>query len=210
MDITYKVRGADGKEYGPVTLDQLTGWIREGRIGSQGEVMRSDTDYWARVADFEELKGALPAAPPPLTQTAQVSTGAKAGYASQVRTGASWFYSVAGLSVINTILSVCNAPIRFIFGLGVTEIFSVVGNGVGGAGKFVALIASVIAGAVLVFFGVFASKGQTWAFAVGIAIYALDAVLVLVAGDWLGGLFHAYVIFRLVQGMMACRQLNAR
>jgi len=42
MDLMYMVRGADGKEYGPVSLEQLSGWIRENRLKGRAEIKRSD------------------------------------------------------------------------------------------------------------------------------------------------------------------------
>lgn len=210
MELTYKVRGADGKEYGPASLDQLTKWLRESRVSAQSEVMRSDTDYWARVADFEELKGALPEtnAPSPMTATGTFSGASDPGLEAEVRAGASWYYWVAGLSVINTMFSVFGAGIQFLFGLGITQVADAFGQELQGGGKLVALLVSLIAAGVLVLFGVFANKRQTWAFAVGLPLYALDAVILLLFRHWIGVAFHAYVIFRLVRGFMACRALN--
>ncbi len=211
MEITYKVRGADGKDYGPVTLDQLTGWLREGRLGPQSEIMRSDTDYWARAGDFEELKAALPATPPPMAPaSAQSGTNVLASDAlARTKGGASWFYWIAALSLINSILSISGAGIRFIFGLGITQISDAFASGLGGAGV-VGLIVTAIAGGVLVLFGIFGSKGQTWAFLVGMILYGLDAVVSLLIQDWLGAAFHGWVLFRLAQGFMACREFNRR
>ena len=66
MELTYLVRGADGKEYGPVRLAEFSSWVQEGRLSSDQEVKRSDMDYWARAQDFAELQpffAPLPAAP---------------------------------------------------------------------------------------------------------------------------------------------------
>ena len=210
MELTYKVRGADGKEYAPASIDQLTKWLRESRVSAQSDVMRSDTDYWARAADFEELKSAIPATAtaPPLSATADVSGAGDPGLVAEVRAGASWYYWVAGLSVINTLLSVFGAGIQFLFGLGITQVADAFGQQLDGGGKFAALIVSLVAAGVLVLFGVFANKRQTWAFVVGLPLYALDAVILLLFRDWIGVAFHAYVIFRLVRAFLACRALN--
>ena len=56
MELTYKIRGADGKEYGPVNLEELTTWLRESRIGPENEVMRSDMNYWSQAGKFTELQ----------------------------------------------------------------------------------------------------------------------------------------------------------
>ena len=42
MDSTYKIIGADGKEYGPVALSELQKWVGEGRITGATQVSRSD------------------------------------------------------------------------------------------------------------------------------------------------------------------------
>jgi hypothetical protein len=40
----YKIIGADGKEYGPITADQLRAWIVEGRANAQTKVLMEGTD----------------------------------------------------------------------------------------------------------------------------------------------------------------------
>src|SRR5688572_21886719 len=61
--MTYKIIGADGREYGPVTLAELQDWSRQGRVAGNTQVLRSDETSWKSAADYPEL--ALPAAPPP-------------------------------------------------------------------------------------------------------------------------------------------------
>ena len=56
MELEYRVRGADGREYGPATLEQLSEWIQQGRLREKQEVRRSDMEYWAPAGDFVELK----------------------------------------------------------------------------------------------------------------------------------------------------------
>ncbi len=67
MELTYRVRGTDGKEYGPATLAEINTWLREGRIDGQNETTRSDIDYWVPAANFSELevpRATSPAAAP--------------------------------------------------------------------------------------------------------------------------------------------------
>ncbi|HWI58159.1 MAG TPA: DUF4339 domain-containing protein, partial [Bacillota bacterium] len=108
MELTYMVRGADGKEYGPVTLEQLNKWIQEGRLPAQQEVRRSDMEYWAMAGDFLELQpvfGSLnsPAAGSGTAAAGSATAAAQAdpATAAQLKSGASWFYWIAGLSIIN-------------------------------------------------------------------------------------------------------------
>ena len=42
MDMTYKIIGADGAEYGPVTLEELKSWVLEGRVAKATQVWRGD------------------------------------------------------------------------------------------------------------------------------------------------------------------------
>jgi hypothetical protein len=55
MQLSYRVRGADGQEYGPAGLQDLLAWFQQGRLLPESEVTRSDLDYWAPARSFEEL-----------------------------------------------------------------------------------------------------------------------------------------------------------
>jgi hypothetical protein len=61
----YKIIGADQKEYGPVTIDQIRQWITEGRANGQTLVQAEGSAEWKPLASFPELSALLPAAPSP-------------------------------------------------------------------------------------------------------------------------------------------------
>ncbi|MBI5383736.1 MAG: DUF4339 domain-containing protein [Verrucomicrobia bacterium] len=182
MELTYKVRGKDGSEYGPVASEVVTAWLREGRINSQSEVMRSDVDYWSPAASYTELQPALPAAgstPPPASPLARptpITTAPVAAETSDpvtealMKSGGSWFYWIAGLSLVNSVVALCGSEWGFILGLGVTQIFDALGQSLGGAGKAVVLGLDAVAAGVFILFGVFARKRHTWAFVVGMVL----------------------------------------
>ena len=69
----YKIIGADGKEYGPVTLEQLQQWFAEGRINTETRVRSAEAADWKRLGDLPEFAGPADAtsgtAPPPITAT---------------------------------------------------------------------------------------------------------------------------------------------
>ena len=212
MEQTYKTRGADGKEYGPVGLGQLNTWLREGRIGPESQVMRSDMNFWSPAANFTELQEALaqPAQPAavPHTQPAAASPGINAAALAQAKSGASWFYWIAGLSLVNSISAFTGSDWRFILGLGITQLIDAFGQGIEGAGRFIALGLDIVAAGVLVLFGVFGGKGHLWAFVVGMVLFALDGVIFLLAQDWIGVAFHAFVLYCLFRGFQGCRALG--
>ncbi|MFO1487116.1 MAG: GYF domain-containing protein [Verrucomicrobiota bacterium] len=210
MEITYKVLGSDGKEYGPVTLDQLTAWLRDNRIGPDSQIMRNDMSHWALAKDFTELQPALPAAsatPAPIAPTMpRVASNPEAE--ARLKSGASWFYWIAGLSVINSISAFLGSDWRFILGLGITQVIDAVGLEMGGAGKIVALVMDLLVFGGFIGLGIFAHKRHTWAFITGMALFGLDALLSLMAQDWLSLGFHAFALFGIFRGFSACRELN--
>ena len=59
----YKILGADQKEYGPVTADQLRQWIREGRANAQTVVQGPNSTEWKPLNTFTEFADALAPAP---------------------------------------------------------------------------------------------------------------------------------------------------
>ena len=58
----YTIIGADGKQYGPVSADQLHQWIREGRVDGRTLVQGPGSTQWQPLANIPEL---MPATPPP-------------------------------------------------------------------------------------------------------------------------------------------------
>jgi hypothetical protein len=75
----YKIVGADGKEYGPVSIEQMRQWTAEGRINAQTRVRGAGAVAWKTAADFPELGFApatgvpSPGSPPPPLPTVQVT-----------------------------------------------------------------------------------------------------------------------------------------
>jgi TM2 domain-containing membrane protein YozV len=61
----YKIIGADGKEYGPVSAEQLRDWITQGRVSPQTSVRPEAGGDWQPLASYPELNSP-PAGPPPV------------------------------------------------------------------------------------------------------------------------------------------------
>lgn len=132
--------------------------------------------------------------------------------AARHHNGASWFYWLAALSMLNTIIFMVGGDITFIFGLGVTQVIeaamSRVAADMGSIATIAAVIINVVVLAVVALFSVFASRGSVGAFIVGIMLYAFDGLLFLMVGDLLSVAFHVFVLFFLFRGMIACSRLN--
>ena len=59
MEANYKIIGGDGREYGPVTLDEIKEWVRDGRVGRATQIWRGDNGSWLPAAEYQELKSDL-------------------------------------------------------------------------------------------------------------------------------------------------------
>jgi hypothetical protein len=62
----YKIIGADGREYGPVSLAQLRQWFTEGRVNARTPVLTEGDAHWKTLGEIPEF--ALPRAQANLPQ----------------------------------------------------------------------------------------------------------------------------------------------
>ncbi len=63
----FKIIGADGKEYGPITADQLRQWIADGRVNAQTKVWVEGATDWRTLAELPEFATFVPSGPPAMT-----------------------------------------------------------------------------------------------------------------------------------------------
>ncbi len=76
----YKIRGADQKEYGPVTADHVRQWIAEGRANSRTQVQPAGSAEWQELGTLPEfaalfnVSSRLPSPPPGLAPSATPRT----------------------------------------------------------------------------------------------------------------------------------------
>lgn len=153
---------------------------------------------------------------------AQVQVGGKSLAVEEaariVRSSASWFWWVAGLSLANSVATMTDAGYGMVLGLGITQLVDALFfYGVDGAfeapsaGGRVFHAAAVLALAGLfVGFGFLSRRFVAWAFGAGMAVYAADALLFVLAGDWVGVGFHAFVLFMLWGGFGTLRAMRAQ
>ena len=81
-DLTYKIIGADGKEYGPVALSELQKWVGEGRITGATQVSRSDQQSWSTAASLPELGVRDSTGPTPVAAATAADALRVSGYLS--------------------------------------------------------------------------------------------------------------------------------
>lgn len=134
---------------------------------------------------------------------------------ARAKRGANWYYWIAGLSVVNSVAFLAGANFHFLAGLGVTEVVDAVVEAMiqqGGPGyiRVVAVVFDLIAVAGFGLAGYFASKLSRTAFLVGIIVYIIDALIVLLLTDFLMLAFHAFALFSLIRGYLACREIKSQ
>ncbi len=163
------------------------------------------------------------AAPPPVPPPASApdpqaqAIAALLKLQAQSKAGATWFYWIAGLSVINSIVIMVGSQWAFIVGLGITQMIDGIAQAVAqqaGAQsamliKGAAFVADLLVAGVFVIFGVFAVRRQRWSYIVGMVIYALDGLLFLVVKDFLSLGFHIFALVCIYSGLQAATKLSA-
>ncbi|MBT3336901.1 MAG: hypothetical protein HN855_00510 [Anaerolineae bacterium] len=141
---------------------------------------------------------------------------ALANLQKQVKNGASNFYWIAALSVINSLGAVFDLGVNFVVGLGVTQVVDAISMGIGeGIPDYNAIIRtfgvvlSIGISALFAIFGNFAAKGHRWAFITGMVFYTLDGFLLLAFQDWFGFGFHLFLLWGIFGGFQALKKLQS-
>src|SRR5258708_37825587 len=114
---------------------------------------------------------------------------------------ASWFVMIAGVLVVTSILEMSGPVVRFNFGSGLSQIVDALAHQAGSTGYVLDLIINGIIAGVFVLFWNFARKGEKWAWYLGMALYAVDGLLLLLFKDYLAIAFHAYALYRMSSGL---------
>ena len=133
---------------------------------------------------------------------------------ARARGGASWFYWIAGMSLLNSLMWIFNLGYTFFIGLGITQLVDGVATGLA---EYVApdyatllrigaLVIDVLFAGLFVLFGYLANRGRRWAFIVGAALYGLDALIFLMVPDFISIGFHVFGLVIILNGMRAAKK----
>ena len=120
---------------------------------------------------------------------------------ARVRSAANWFFWIAALSLVNTVMVQMKANTVMALGLGITLAI----DSFGGTTAFV--VSALCAGA-FALLGWQARQFKLWPFYVGMVVYGLDALILFFVSAWLGLLIHAFVLFSLFAGAASLRTLR--
>ena len=122
--------------------------------------------------------------------------------------GANWFFWLAILSVINSLLvyqyQIPNTPIA----LAITQWLDGTSSGLNPTMSSSSLVTNLLIAGVLAMFGVLARRGSDLAFVVGIFLYVIDAMLAIGLRDVFGFGVHLIGLFFLFKGLLASRHVR--
>lgn len=148
-----------------------------------------------------------PGGAPPTASTQAAAQDPRGPIILRMRRGAGWFLTIALLSGINSVLQIVDAKIRFIFGLGITQVVDAVGKGAGQNGMLITVAVDGVFLLMLILCWKWAKAGSQGAFLAGMIAYALDGMLLLFFSQWLDAAVHAYALYMMWQGYAAAREL---
>jgi len=121
-----------------------------------------------------------------------------------VESAARWFWWIAGLSLINTVLFHSGSDVSFVVGLAMTTLASVLFAD----NLPVAIALAAITVGFYFAMGVYARRQKLWAFYVGLVIYVIDALIYVGVQDWMSVAFHALAAFFIIKGIGRVRELS--
>lgn len=122
----------------------------------------------------------------------------------EVKKKAGWFFWIAGLSAITSIISHNDGNFAFALGLGFTQFIDAVVIGLseslGWGAKIFGLVFDLIFAGIFVALGYAARSGKQKIYLFGIILYAIDAIIFILVFDLLSILLHGLALFYLIQG----------
>ena len=72
----YKIVGVDGRQYGPVSAEELRRWIADKRANAQTLVQAEGSPDWKPLGSFPEFASELKAVPPPIAPPSAIASRA--------------------------------------------------------------------------------------------------------------------------------------
>jgi hypothetical protein len=135
---------------------------------------------------------------------------------NQAKVGVNWFFWIAGLSILNSVIFFSGGSTTFVIGLGITQLIDAfssvlirdINSVTGTIVRVIGFGLDIIFVGIFVVFGVLGRKRFRGAIIIGMVLYALDGLISLVFGDWLGVLFHAFALAGLWRGQKATQDLT--
>lgn len=111
----FKIIGADLKEYGPVSAEQLRLWVMEGRVNANTRIKPEGGMEWRVMSEFHEFADILPKAPPPAPAVSPIAPISPLAQVPRNNQLAIWSL-VCGILAMIPCCGCIGAPLAIIFG----------------------------------------------------------------------------------------------
>lgn len=129
------------------------------------------------------------------------------------RSGANWFYCIAALTLVTSMISLLGGGWRFFLSLEITQMIDGISlyaaDRFGEAAKVIAIVLDIFIAALFAGIAYLANKRQLWAYIAGMVLFLFDTLLSILIFDWLAIIVHGFVMVMLIRGFIAGRELLA-
>ena len=131
----------------------------------------------------------------------------------KLSSGANWFYWLAALSIMNSLVVFYFGTKNSLIALGITQWVDGTSGGLSREGfappmSVIGLMVNLLIALGFAGFGYFARNRHDFAFVIGMGLYVVDALLVLGLKDFFGFGFHMVALFFIFKGLLASRHLR--
>ncbi len=123
--------------------------------------------------------------------------------------GIKWFYWIASLAIISTIVFLSGYKLAFIIGLAATRLIDVNLAPASTPIRVAGVVVDLIISGLFILFGFLGLKKYRWWIVTGMVLYTLDGVVLALLQDWLGVAFHVWALISIWGGLKALGQLQA-
>ena len=139
--------------------------------------------------------------------------GHHAELSTRFASGANWFYWIAGLTLVTSLIGLLGGSWGFALSLGITQVIDGLAlyatESFGEAPKVIAIVLDILITAMFVGFGYLANKRHMWAYLTGMIVFLLDSLISIAIYDLLGIIIHGFALVMMIRGYIAGRDLLA-
>jgi hypothetical protein len=136
---------------------------------------------------------------------------------NRIKSGIGWFYWIAGLSLVNSVLFLLGATFSSVVGLAATLVIDAfmtgvakgIGSDIGLVFRVVGFVIDLIIAGIFIGIGYLGVKRFRWVVVLGMVFYLIDALIYLLFRGWMSAAFHAWALWNMWQGLQAINKLNA-
>lgn len=124
----------------------------------------------------------------------------------------SWFFWIAGCTLINAIMVLTNGDMRLCLGVCLVDVIPAVVKELK-LGNETYLVTTLVLAASFVFFygllGKFATEGRAWPYLIGLLTFGIDTAVCLAAQDWIGVAIHVFALVNIFSGFRLARRVQS-